>query len=97
MPKLNELLTFEHESEHVFEHKLLVKKNYSTPKVYTASGDLKKRWYVYFSLPRSSEISCQPQIPWQHTEDLRERESRCSSPVSLSTLSPGLWSIPSRT
>ena len=45
MPKLKELLTF----EHVFEHDLLLKKNFSTPKVYTANGDLKKRWYVYFS------------------------------------------------
>jgi len=58
MPKLKELLTFEHESEHVFEHKLLVKKNYSTPKVYTASGDLKKRWYVYFSFrnPKTGKL-----------------------------------------
>lgn len=58
MPKLKELLTFEHESEHVFEHRLLVKKNYSTPKLYTANGDLKKRWYVYFSFrnPKTGKL-----------------------------------------
>ncbi|WP_412983896.1 tyrosine-type recombinase/integrase [Pontimicrobium sp. IMCC45349] len=49
MSTLNEILTFEHESEHVFEHNLLLKKQFSTPKIYTANGDLKKRWYVYFS------------------------------------------------
>ena len=26
-----------------------MKKNFSNPKLYTASGDLNKRWYVYFS------------------------------------------------
>ena len=26
-----------------------MKKNYSPPKLYTANGDLTKRWYVYFS------------------------------------------------
>lgn len=58
MPKLKELLTFEHESEHVFEHKLLLKKNYSTPKIYIANGDLKKRWYVYFSFrnPKTGKL-----------------------------------------
>ncbi|MDO7173730.1 tyrosine-type recombinase/integrase [Mariniflexile sp. AS56] len=45
----NELITFEHEIEHVSEHNLLIKKNFSTPKIYNANGDLSKRWYVYFS------------------------------------------------
>lgn len=49
MPTLNEFLIFEFPNEHVFEHDLLLKKNFSTPKIYTANGDLKKRWYVYFS------------------------------------------------
>jgi hypothetical protein len=26
-----------------------VKRNFSTPKIYSANGDLKKRWYIYFS------------------------------------------------
>ncbi|WMI70086.1 tyrosine-type recombinase/integrase [Mangrovimonas sp. YM274] len=53
MSTLNEILTFEHESEHNFahdlEHNLAHKTNFSTPKIYDAKGDLKKRWYVYFS------------------------------------------------
>ncbi len=49
MSTLNEILTFEHESEHVFEHNLLLKNLFSAPKIYNANGDLNKRWYVYFS------------------------------------------------
>jgi integrase len=49
MSTLNEILTFEHESEHVLEHNLPLKNHFSAPKIYTAKGDLSKRWYVYFS------------------------------------------------
>tara|TARA_R110002126_G_scaffold66963_1_gene170043 strand:- start:876 stop:1277 length:402 start_codon:yes stop_codon:yes gene_type:complete len=42
-------ITFSHESEHVLEHDLSTKSNFSAPKIYTAKGDLSKRWYVYFS------------------------------------------------
>ena len=49
MSTLNELLNFECQNEHVLEHDLQMKKNFSTPKIYNANGDLKKRWYVYFS------------------------------------------------
>ncbi|MEH6514857.1 hypothetical protein [Maribacter arcticus] len=43
------VFTIEHESEHVLEHDLSTKSNFSVPKIYTAKGDLSKRWYVYFS------------------------------------------------
>lgn len=49
MFNLNEILKFEYQSEHVLEHDLQMKKNFSLPKIYTANGNLKKRWYVYFS------------------------------------------------
>ncbi|TDD93769.1 hypothetical protein [Flavobacterium cellulosilyticum] len=49
MSNLNKFLTFECQNEHVFEHDLLLKENYSIPKIYNAKGDLNKRWYVYFS------------------------------------------------
>ncbi|MFL1013228.1 tyrosine-type recombinase/integrase [Flavisericum labens] len=53
MSLLNDFLTFEHRSEHVFahdlEHDLSKKPQFSSPKIYTANGDLSKRWYVYFS------------------------------------------------
>jgi integrase len=44
-----EVITIEHESEHVLEHDLSTKSNFSAPKIYTAKGNLSKRWYVYFS------------------------------------------------
>ena len=49
MPNLNEILTFNVESAYDCAYDLPMKKNYSSPKIYTANGDLKKRWYVYFS------------------------------------------------
>lgn len=49
MATLKELLTFDTENAYDFAYDLSVKKNYSTPKIYTANGDLSKRWFVYFS------------------------------------------------
>jgi len=49
MLNLNKLLSFEFEKEHDFEHDFLLKKNYSTPKIFNANGDLKKRWYIQLS------------------------------------------------
>ena len=43
MSNLNDILTFSIENA----YDLSMKKNYSPPKLYTANGDLKKRWYVY--------------------------------------------------
>ena len=62
MSTLNELIIFEHESEHVLEHDLVhdlqIKKHYSSPKIYNANGDLTKRWYVYFSFrnPKTGKL-----------------------------------------
>ncbi len=49
----------EHVFEHVFEHVLKEKKRYSEPKIYDADGDLSKRWYVYFSFRKKSDIYLQ--------------------------------------
>jgi len=49
MATFYEIVTFEHKSEHVLEHNLSNPKNFSAPKIYTAKGDLSKRWYVYFT------------------------------------------------
>jgi len=43
MSILNEIITFEYESAYDCAYDLTVKKNYSTPKVYTANGDLNKQ------------------------------------------------------
>jgi hypothetical protein len=45
MSTFNEILTFAYESA----YDLSKKKLFSNPKIYTANGDLSKRWYVYFS------------------------------------------------
>lgn len=49
MITLNDFLTFEFDLEHDSEHDLLHKKKFSAPKIYSAKGDISKRWYVYFS------------------------------------------------
>ncbi|KGK29587.1 site-specific integrase [Cellulophaga sp. E6(2014)] len=51
-------ITIEHESEHDLEHDLSTKPNFSVPKIYTAKGDLSKRWYVYFSFrnPKTNKL-----------------------------------------
>ena len=51
-------IKIEHESEHDLEHDLSTKPNFSVPKIYTAKGDLSKRWYVYFSFrnPKTNKL-----------------------------------------
>jgi integrase len=49
MSRLNELITFEYESAYAFAYDLTKKQLFSTPKIYSAKGNLNKRWYVYFS------------------------------------------------
>ena len=44
-----QILTFTYESEYETAYDLSQKKNFTAPKIYTAKGDLNKRWYVYFS------------------------------------------------
>ncbi len=58
MDAFYKMVTFEHESEHVLEHDLSNQKNYSKPKIYTANGNLSKRWYVYFSFrnPKTGKL-----------------------------------------
>ena len=54
MKILKQILTFEYESA----YDLTLKKNFSNPKIYNASGDISKRWYVYFSFrePKSGKL-----------------------------------------
>lgn len=58
MINLQQLLTFEYKSAYESAYDLTVKKNYSTPKIYSANGDLSKRWYVYFSFrnPKTNKL-----------------------------------------
>jgi len=58
MPNFKELVTFEYENEYESAYDLSVKRNFSIPKIYSANGDLQKRWYVYFSFrdPKSGRL-----------------------------------------
>ncbi len=58
MPNLNELLAIKYQNEYESAYDLPMKRNFSNPKIYSANGDLKKRWYVYFSFrdPKNGKL-----------------------------------------
>jgi hypothetical protein len=74
---LNEFLTNEYESEHVLEHSLLKKKIFSAPKIYSANGDLNKRWHVYYSYrnPKSGKLKRQTPI-YSNANKFKTKEER---------------------
>ncbi|WP_223033640.1 tyrosine-type recombinase/integrase [Hanstruepera marina] len=49
MRNFNNLIEQEYKSAYESAYDLSLKKEFSTPKIYTANNDLSKRWYVYFS------------------------------------------------
>ncbi len=59
MATFNEIITLEHESEHVLEHDLSNRKNFSVPKIYTAKGDITKHWYVNISFRNPKTLKLQ--------------------------------------
>ena len=58
MTNFNELIALEYENEYESAYDLSVKRNFSNPKIYSAGGNLTKRWYVYFSFrdPKSGKL-----------------------------------------
>jgi integrase len=58
MITFKEIVTFAYESEYESAYDLSKKNNFSIPKIYTAKGDLSKRWYVYFSFrhPKTGKL-----------------------------------------
>jgi integrase len=58
MSTLNEFVIFECQNEYESAYDLPIKRNFSNPKIYSANGDLKKRWYIYFSYrnPKSGKL-----------------------------------------
>ena len=77
MQTLNEVITYEHYLEHDSEHDLSHKKDFSAPKIYTANGDLTKRWYVYFSFrdPETEKLKRQKNI-YGNTNTFKNKEDR---------------------
>ncbi|MGJ5643545.1 tyrosine-type recombinase/integrase [Formosa sp. S-31] len=61
MPNFTDLVNNAYESAYGNAYDLSLKKKYSKPKIYTAKGDLNKRWYVYFSYrdPKSGKLKMQ--------------------------------------
>lgn len=55
---LKELITLDAQNEYESAYDLSIKPNFSNPKIYSAGGDLKKRWYVYFSFrdPKNGKL-----------------------------------------
>ncbi|MCF1192295.1 phage integrase N-terminal SAM-like domain-containing protein [Mangrovimonas sp. AS39] len=57
MSNYKDVLTFAYESEYENAYDLPNKNKFTTPKIYTAKGDLSKRWYVYFSFQNPDDPS----------------------------------------
>ncbi|WNH11148.1 tyrosine-type recombinase/integrase [Thalassobellus suaedae] len=58
MLTITQFLTFAYDSEYESAYDLSQKRNFSNPKIYTAKGNLTKRWYVYFSFrdPKTEKL-----------------------------------------
>lgn len=80
MFNLNEILTFEYQNEHVLEHDLQMKLNFSSPKIYNAKGDLTKRWYIYFSYrnPETGKLQRMKNI-YGKSNNYKTKEDRLSA------------------
>jgi integrase len=64
MLNFNAILEEEYKSAYESAYDLPLKKQFSNPKIYTAKGDLSKRWYVYFSYRNPSTGKLTRQTPF---------------------------------
>lgn len=77
MFNLSKYLRFEYENEYEKEYDLKPLKKYSTPKIYTAKGDLTKRWYVYYSFRNPATGYLERQKPYYgNINSCKEKEGR---------------------
>jgi integrase len=63
MLNFNDLIEKEYKSAYESAYDLSLKKEFSTPKIYTANNDLSKRWYVYFSYRNPETRKLKRQTP----------------------------------
>jgi integrase len=79
MHTIFDYLARELQNEYESEYDLTLKKNYSAPKIYSANGDLTKRWYVYFSYrePDSGKLIRQTPI-YSNANKFKTKEERLS-------------------
>lgn len=66
-------------NEYVNAYDLTLKKKYSIPKIYDANGDIKKRWYVYYSFRNPENQKLERQTPvysgLNEFENLKDRKA----------------------
>lgn len=79
MHTIFDYLAQELQNEYESEYDLHLKKNFSVPKIYSANGDLNKRWYVYFSYrdPNSGKLKRQTPI-YSNANKFKTKEERLS-------------------
>lgn len=79
MHTIFDYLARELENEYESEYDSTLKKKYSTPKIYSADGNLSKRWYVYFSYrdPDSGKLKRQTPI-YSNANKFKTKEDRLS-------------------
>ena len=79
MHTIFDYLAQELQNEYEIEYDLTLKKKYSPPKIYSANGDLKKRWYVYFSYrdPNTGKLKRQTPI-YSNANKFKTKEERLS-------------------
>jgi integrase len=79
MHTIFDYLADELKNEYESEYDLNLKKNFSTPKIYSANGDLYKRWYVYFSYrdPQTGKMKRQTPI-YANANKFKSKEERLS-------------------
>ena len=63
MLNFNQIVTFAYDCEYENAYDLKIKKNFSTPKIYNAKGDLNKRCYVYFSFRNPETVKLKSAAP----------------------------------
>lgn len=78
MSNFKELITFEYENEYESAYDLSVKRKFSIPKIYSANGDLKKRWYIYFAYrdPETGKLERQTPI-YGAPINIKPRKKEC--------------------
>jgi len=79
MFNLNQFLANEYGNEYGNEYLSPMKKKYSEPKIYTANGNLNKRWYVYYSFrnPETEKLQKMPSI-YLGVNNYKTKEERLS-------------------
>ncbi|TYB78204.1 tyrosine-type recombinase/integrase [Bizionia myxarmorum] len=79
MHTIFDYLAGELQNEYESEYDLHLKKNFSAPKIYSANGDLTKRWYIYFSYrdPNSGKLKRQTPV-YANANKYKTKEDRLS-------------------